>query len=141
MNTKSKLKIRKKSPKSNDDIFPEITSSDRRNIRKVREYEHKFFKSSDNGKWISPKASIKKEKFSDYVKTNTGYYNGSMSPVIQKQKEFSPILKRKRSNVVFDSIDLFQVFDKYQKSNGGNTFKNKDEKEYIALTGKTIEFL
>ena len=93
----------------------DVSDSDRNSIRKMREYEHRFYKSSDNGKSISPKVSINKERLIDFIQTNTGYYSRHMSPEVKKQKEFSPVLKRRRSNIEFEQLDLFQVFHNYKK--------------------------
>ena len=98
-------------------------------INKIKEYEHRFYKSGDTGKSVSAKESIVKENFEDFVQSNTKYYNHeSLSPQIHKIREFSPVFRRQTSNAVNCVIDLHKVLEKYTKS--------KENKKYITLTGK-----
>lgn len=112
-------------------IYHDMTSSDRNNLHKIRRYEHRFMKASDDLKCRSPKAVVKREKFSDYIMKNTSYHRASPSPHTHKAREFSPILKRRISEPDFSHISLVKMISRYGQY---------EDKEYVALTGKIIDF-
>ena len=109
-----------------------VSNSERERIKNARLYEHKFAKTSDDGKSKSPKAKVPLQKFSEFLSKNTGYYSHSPVPMIKQDgRSFSPILRRQRSYSKFESLEVIQLND---------SFASSRDIEYVALTGKIINF-
>jgi len=112
-------------------IKPELTSSDRRNIKKCKKYEHRFRKTGDTiSHYSPPKDSLESDHFSDYISKNTKYYENGGSPQPRKNMSFSPVLNRMGSFPRMNCIELKKIEDK----------KNDDSKRYVALSGKLLDF-
>ena len=109
-----------------------LTSTDRMRLRKIKKYEHKFQKSSDVGRSVSPK-TVKRRGNVDYFQRETGFYEPSHSPenLKLKTRDFSPILARKHSEPEMLQLSMTKMLDRYQTC---------DEKQFVALSGKILNF-
>jgi hypothetical protein len=113
-----------------------MSNSDR---KKMKIYEHKFSKSSDQGRCISPK-NVEREKFGDYINRKTEYHKvtgGGGSPKTTKSKLFSPIFKRNTSHEEMGEAVLQITLKKLKTL---KRLQTTELKQYTALSGKFLNF-
>jgi hypothetical protein len=110
-----------------------MSKSDR---KKMKIYEYKFSKSSDQGRCISPK-NVEREKFGDYISRKTDYHKVGGSPKTTKSKQFSPIFKRNTSPKEMGEAILQITLRKLKTP---KRLQTTDIKQYTALSGKVLNF-